>query len=75
MRTAVELREGDRLARVTPLELAKPDHPTPYLLMEQFCQPLDLDMVGVASWLGLGMPLWHCSMAACSRPAAPRPCW
>jgi ornithine decarboxylase len=41
MRTAVELREGDRLARVTPLELAKLDHPTPYLLM-------DLDAVEVA---------------------------
>ena len=34
METGVELREGDRPARLTPTELAKLGHPTPYLLMD-----------------------------------------
>jgi ornithine decarboxylase len=34
MQTALELPEGARSARLTPAELAKFDHPTPYLLID-----------------------------------------
>jgi diaminopimelate decarboxylase len=34
MQTALELPEGERSGRLTPAELAKFDHPTPYLLID-----------------------------------------